>query len=88
MMTISVLILTLNEEDYELMLRFLVRYKITSAYLSEIIIKMRSGGGEQRLSHKPPSGQSDGPAGVEGERPQPISLDPLDEAVEKGRAVS
>ncbi|RLB78162.1 MAG: hypothetical protein DRH24_14935 [Deltaproteobacteria bacterium] len=30
--------------DYELMLRFLVRYKITSAYLSEIIIKMRSGG--------------------------------------------
>jgi glycosyltransferase len=26
------------------MLRFLVRYKITSAYLSEIIIKMRAGG--------------------------------------------
>jgi glycosyltransferase len=30
--------------DYELMLRFLVRYKITSAYLSEVIIKMRAGG--------------------------------------------
>jgi glycosyltransferase len=26
------------------MLRFLVRYKITSAYLSEVIIKMRAGG--------------------------------------------
>jgi len=38
--------------------------------------------------YKPPSGQSDGPAGVEGEWAQAISLDPLDEAAEKGRAVS
>lgn len=30
--------------DYELMLRFLLKHRITSAYLPEIIVKMRSGG--------------------------------------------
>ena len=30
--------------DYELMLRFLVRYKISAAYLPEILIRMRVGG--------------------------------------------
>jgi glycosyltransferase len=30
--------------DYELMLRFLVKHRITAAYLSEILIQMRSGG--------------------------------------------
>jgi len=30
--------------DYELMLRFLVRHRITAAYLPEILIQMRSGG--------------------------------------------
>lgn len=30
--------------DYELMLRFLVKYRISSAYIPEVIIKMRTGG--------------------------------------------
>lgn len=30
--------------DYELMLRFLVKHRISAAYLPEIVIKMRSGG--------------------------------------------
>ncbi len=30
--------------DYELMLRFLVKNKITSAYLPEVLVKMRTGG--------------------------------------------
>jgi glycosyltransferase len=30
--------------DYELMLRFLVKHRISCAYLPEILIKMRSGG--------------------------------------------
>jgi len=30
--------------DYELMLRFLVRYKITTSYIPEVLIKMRMGG--------------------------------------------
>jgi len=37
--------------------------------------------------YKPPSGQPDGQDGVEGERPQAISLDPLDEAGQKDSAV-
>jgi len=30
--------------DYELMLRFLVKHRITTAYIPEILVKMRSGG--------------------------------------------
>lgn len=30
--------------DYELMLRFLVKHKITSTYIPEVMVKMRSGG--------------------------------------------
>jgi glycosyltransferase len=30
--------------DYEIMLRFLVKYKITTAYIPEILVKMRTGG--------------------------------------------
>lgn len=30
--------------DYELMLRFLVRHKITTAYIPEVLVKMRAGG--------------------------------------------
>jgi glycosyltransferase len=34
--------------DYELMLRFLVRYKIRTHYIPEILVKMRSGGVSNR----------------------------------------
>jgi len=34
--------------DYELMLRFLEKYKITTAYLPEILVKMRVGGESNR----------------------------------------
>ena len=37
--------------------------------------------------YKPPSGQPDGPAGVEGEQPQAISLDLVDEADPKASAM-
>ncbi len=30
--------------DFELMLRFLEKYKISTAYLSQVIVKMRMGG--------------------------------------------
>ncbi|MBU4289349.1 MAG: glycosyltransferase, partial [Proteobacteria bacterium] len=30
--------------DYELMLRFLVKHRITTAYIPKILVKMRSGG--------------------------------------------
>jgi len=30
--------------DYELMLRFLVKYRITTAYIPEVLVKMRQGG--------------------------------------------
>jgi glycosyltransferase len=30
--------------DYELMLRFLYKFKLSSAYLPEVIVKMREGG--------------------------------------------
>lgn len=30
--------------DYELMLRFLVKYKISTAYIPEVLVKMRTGG--------------------------------------------
>lgn len=33
-----------SSADYELMLRFLVRYNVTAAYLPEVIVKMRVGG--------------------------------------------
>ena len=33
-----------TEADYELMLRFLVKHGVSSEYLPEIIVKMRSGG--------------------------------------------
>jgi glycosyltransferase len=30
--------------DYELMLRFLLKYRITAAYIPEVLVKMRTGG--------------------------------------------
>jgi glycosyltransferase len=33
-----------SSADYELMLRFLVKYKITTAYIPEVLVKMRTGG--------------------------------------------
>jgi glycosyltransferase len=33
-----------GQADYELMLKFLVKHKITTAYIPEIMVKMRSGG--------------------------------------------
>jgi glycosyltransferase len=30
--------------DYELMLRFLVKHKITTTYIPEVLVKMRVGG--------------------------------------------
>lgn len=33
-----------SSADYELMLRFLVRYSVNSVYIPEVIVKMRSGG--------------------------------------------
>ncbi|GAB6045598.1 glycosyltransferase family 2 protein [Caminibacter profundus] len=34
--------------DYEIMLRFLEKYKITSSYISEVLVKMRLGGESNR----------------------------------------
>ena len=30
--------------DYELMLRFLVRYRVSTTYIPEVLVKMRAGG--------------------------------------------
>jgi len=37
--------------DYELMLRFLEKHKITSSYIPEILVKMRTGGESNRIQN-------------------------------------
>ena len=62
--------------DYELMLRFLVKYRIATFYIPEVLVKMRSGGvSNASLRNRLLANRNDRKAwAVNGLRPYPWTL--------------
>ena len=61
--------------DYELMLRFLVKHRITAAYIPEVIGKDARWRDEQRIIEEQTEGKSNGPVGMESKWSQAVSMD-------------
>jgi len=73
--------------DYALMLRLLLKHRLSCAYIPEVLVCMRQGGGQQPQPEKPRSGQSHGPQSLAGERVAAVPVDFVAEAGEEGGAV-